>query len=83
MFSPNSISHGAVKLCRSRRGKSKNISIKQRGGTMLPLTVAALYLGHYLSKDVSLVEKVLHFFGYYESNNRHICINSNISMYFR
>src|SRR5712691_3136204 len=45
MFSPNSISHGAVKLYRSRRGKSKNISTKQRGGTMLPLTVASLYLG--------------------------------------
>src|SRR5207245_9560440 len=45
MFSPNSISRGAVKLCRSRRSKSKNISIKQRGRTMLPLTVASLYLG--------------------------------------
>src|SRR4029450_543 len=31
MLSPDSISHGAVKPCRSRRSKSKNISIKQWG----------------------------------------------------
>src|SRR5262245_61484850 len=46
MLSPTSIAHGAGKPCRSRRSKSKNISIKQWGGTMLPLTVASLYLGH-------------------------------------
>ena len=43
---PDSISHGVVKPCRSRRSKSKNVSIKQWGGTMLPRAVASLYLGH-------------------------------------
>src|SRR5215472_16017512 len=45
MLSPDSVCRGVVKPCRSRRSKSKNILIKQRVGTMLPLTVASLYLG--------------------------------------
>src|SRR5687768_18769 len=60
MFSPNSIFHGAVKLCRSRRGKSKNISIKQRGGTMLPLTVASLYLGQFVANGSEFFESGEH-----------------------
>jgi hypothetical protein len=36
---------GAVKSYISRRSKSKNISRKQRVETMLPLTIASLYLG--------------------------------------
>src|SRR5690349_19102054 len=45
MLSPDSVCRGVVKPCRSRRSKSKNILIKQCLGTMLPLTVASLYLG--------------------------------------
>src|SRR5262249_4013830 len=55
MFSPNSISHGAVKLCRSRRSKSKNISIKHCVGTMLPLMVASLYLGLVSTLSICIV----------------------------
>src|SRR5215475_15070330 len=47
MLSPDSISHGVVKPCRSRRSKSKNISIKQWDGTLLPLAIASLYLGRF------------------------------------
>ena len=45
MLSPDSVCRGVVKPCRSRRIKSKNILLKQWVGTMLPLTVASLYLG--------------------------------------
>jgi hypothetical protein len=48
MFSPNRLSRGAVKLCWSRRSKSKKISLKQCVGTMLPLMVASLYSGHFM-----------------------------------
>src|SRR6266446_1417900 len=51
MLSPDSVCRGVVKPCRSRRIKSKNILLKQWVGTMLPLTVASLYLGQILHHD--------------------------------
>src|SRR5262245_50389435 len=59
MLSPDSVCRVVVKPCRSRRNKSKNILIKQRVGTMLPLTVASLYLGLHIAHRIITIEGMM------------------------